>query len=134
MARTLPPTAAPPGRIDPATVWAWARLSAAVTASSKPNEKSPRIARAFLLIAGPGDFGRAGFAASAQGDDGAIWLGDGHSAVARFTFDETARADAAATVETLRGHGIDVRLASGDGEAAVARFAGELDIACAQAR
>ena len=78
--------------------------------------------------------GRAGFAAAAHADDGAIWLGDGDSASARFAFDESARIDARPTLDALRTLGIASELASGDGEASVARFAAAVGIGSTRAR
>jgi Cu2+-exporting ATPase len=78
--------------------------------------------------------GRAGFAAAAHADDGAIWLGDGNVARARFMFDEAARVDATATLAVLRKLGIATELASGDGESAVVRFAAVLGIDATQGR
>ncbi len=78
--------------------------------------------------------GRAGFAATMQVDDGAVWLGDGDLASARFTFEESARADTRPTLDALRGLGIASELASGDGEAAVSRFASAVGIKTATSR
>ena len=77
--------------------------------------------------------GRADFAAG-QADDGAIWLGDGRHAAARFTLGELPRAEAGACLRSLDELGIGVELASGDGAAAVARFADGLGIAHARGR
>ena len=77
--------------------------------------------------------GRAEFA-TGRPDDGAIWLGDGNLAAARFTVGEQARPDAAATLQRLRQLGVDVQVASGDGEAAVQRFADQLGITRARGR
>ena len=65
--------------------------------------------------------GRADFAAGAA-DDGALWLGDGQCARARFVLEERPRADAAQALHELRGLGLALHLASGDGEAAVRRM------------
>jgi len=78
--------------------------------------------------------GLAGFAAATRHDDGAIWLGDGDIASARFTFDESARTDARPTLDALRRLGIASELASGDGDVAVTRFAGLVGIDAAHAR
>jgi len=78
--------------------------------------------------------GLAGFAAATRHDDGAIWLGDGDIASARFTFDESARTDAPPTLDALRRLGIASELASGDGDVAVTRFAGLVGIDAAHAR
>lgn len=77
--------------------------------------------------------GRAGFAAGRE-DDGALWLGDGATASARFVLEEPARADAAAAVAALRRLGIEVHLSSGDATAAVEAFADRLGIARRAAR
>ncbi|ADV26197.1 heavy metal translocating P-type ATPase [Pseudoxanthomonas suwonensis 11-1] len=66
--------------------------------------------------------GRADFAAGRE-DDGALWLGDGVVAAARFVLEERARPDAAQALAALRAQGLRLHLASGDGEAAVARLA-----------
>lgn len=72
--------------------------------------------------------GTAPFAAG-RADDGAVWLGDGQQAIARFELREQTRPDAAAALDALRAAGIRVHLYSGDGEAAVARFASTLGLA-----
>ena len=77
--------------------------------------------------------GQAGFAAGGA-DDGQLWLGDGHRAVARFTLRETERADARAAIDRLKAQGLDIHLSSGDAEASVARFANQLGIVDAAAR
>ncbi|MTI75664.1 MAG: cadmium-translocating P-type ATPase [Stenotrophomonas sp.] len=77
--------------------------------------------------------GRADFAA-AQPDDGALWLGDGQRAAARFVLEERARDDAAQALAALRAQGLRVHLASGDGEAAVRRMAAALGLDDAHAR
>ncbi len=77
--------------------------------------------------------GRADFAA-ARDDDGALWLGDGQRALARFEIGDAPRADAAATVADLRRLGIAVELLSGDGEAAVADVASTLGVGAWRAR
>ncbi len=77
--------------------------------------------------------GRADFAAGRE-DDGALWLGDGQQAMARFTLEERPRADAAAALHSLRALGLRPHLASGDGEAAVRRMAATLGIGDAHAR
>lgn len=77
--------------------------------------------------------GRADWAAG-RGDDGAVWLGDGTQAIARFQVSERARADAAPALAALRAQGLRIHLASGDGEGAVQRLAHALDIGDAHAR
>jgi len=71
--------------------------------------------------------GRADFAAGAV-DDGALWLGDGSRASARFTLEERVRPDAADALAALRAQGLHLHLASGDGEAAVRRLADSLPL------
>ena len=71
--------------------------------------------------------GRADFAA-ARADDGALWLGDGASALARLTVADPLREDAAEAVRELRALGLRPMLLSGDGEAAVASAAAALGI------
>ena len=77
--------------------------------------------------------GQAAFAAG-EPDDGNLWLGDGHRAVARFSLRETERADARAAIDQLKAQGLEIHLSSGDSEASVARFAHQLGIADAGAR
>jgi P-type Cu2+ transporter len=72
--------------------------------------------------------GRADFAAAGSDDDGAVWLGDGHRAFARFELADTLRSDAAATVAALVALGIDVEIASGDGATSVAGTAAALGV------
>jgi len=69
--------------------------------------------------------GRADFAA-ARDDDGALWLGDGARAAARFVLEERPRPDAAAALAALRAQGLRLHLASGDGGPAVRRMAAAL--------
>jgi len=77
--------------------------------------------------------GRADFAA-ARGDDGAIWLGDGAHAIARFEISETCRVDAAAAIAMLRKQGLGVELCSGDSSAAAHLFGSLVDIREIRAR
>ncbi|MBK9252168.1 MAG: cadmium-translocating P-type ATPase [Proteobacteria bacterium] len=65
---------------------------------------------------------RLGIAAFAAGraDDGALWLGDGSSALARFEMEETPRADAGPALAGLRAQGLTLHLLSGDSTDAVA--------------
>ncbi len=77
--------------------------------------------------------GRAEFAAG-RADDGALWLGDGAEAAARFVLEEPPRADAAAAIAALRGQGIDVHLSSGDAAGPVTAFADRLAIDRAASR
>jgi Cu2+-exporting ATPase len=71
--------------------------------------------------------GRAEFATGGT-DDGALWLGNGRRAAARFVLEERPRPDAAAALQALHAQGLVVHLASGDGQAAVQRMAGQLGI------
>src|SRR5690606_26023554 len=64
--------------------------------------------------------GVAPFAAG-RADDGALWLGDGATALARFTMEESPRPDAAPALARLRGDGLDLHLLSGDSIEAVGR-------------
>lgn len=77
--------------------------------------------------------GHAPFA-SGGADDGALWLGDGARAVARFEIREQPRADAAETLDAVRAQGLVVHLCSGDGHAAVSRFAQALHFDDVRAR
>jgi P-type Cu2+ transporter len=65
---------------------------------------------------------RLGIATFAAGraDDGALWLGDGRAALARFEMEEEPRADAAPALEQLRSQGLALHLLSGDSADAVA--------------
>lgn len=60
--------------------------------------------------------------------DPGIALGDRSGVRARFLVSDELRPDARATVQALRGQGLDVRIASGDRVAAVAHVARELDV------
>jgi Cu2+-exporting ATPase len=77
--------------------------------------------------------GQAGFAAG-RDDDGALWLGDGQRAAARFLLADPLRPEAAAVIATLKSLGITPRIASGDGAAGVADIASALEIDDARAR
>lgn len=77
--------------------------------------------------------GRAGFAAGAY-DDGAIWLGDGDTALARFEIDDPLRPDAGDAIRALRTLGLDPEVLSGDGAEAVAALAGQLGLGHTSAR
>ncbi|MBO9716600.1 MAG: cadmium-translocating P-type ATPase [Pseudoxanthomonas sp.] len=77
--------------------------------------------------------GRADFAAGRE-DDGALWLGDGSRAFARFVLEERARADAVGALQELRGLGLRLHLASGDGQAAVRRMSSALALDDVHAR
>ncbi len=67
-------------------------------------------------------------------DDGAVWLGDGETAHARFEVAEGERPDARTALEALREAGITCHLSSGDSAEAVHRFASRLRIDGARAR
>ena len=77
--------------------------------------------------------GRAEFAAG-RIDDGALWLGDGSEAAARFLLEEPPRADATDAVAALRELGLRVQLSSGDAAAPVTAFADRLGIEHAASR
>ncbi len=77
--------------------------------------------------------GRASFAAGRADDDG-IWLGDGATAVARFTVSEQLRSDAVQAIEALREDGITLHLLSGDDLKSVERVAQQLQIDAIHAR
>ena len=77
--------------------------------------------------------GAAGFAAG-RVDDGALWLGNGECAFARFEVADEPRADAAGAVSALQALGLAVELSSGDAEAAVARVAAASGIPQARSR
>lgn len=70
--------------------------------------------------------GRASFATGTDGDDDALWLGDGRQAWACFEVAEAPRADAAAALARLRDAGLHLHLCSGDAHAPVHAFAREL--------
>jgi P-type Cu2+ transporter len=112
-------------------------------AAAFADEEEQLAVEELTLVAGQGLAGRidgvdwrlgtAPFAA-ALADDGQLWLGDGTSAVARFSMREGLRPDAANTIRSLEALGLTVHLASGDGAAAVERMAATLRIADARAR
>ncbi len=77
--------------------------------------------------------GHAAFAAN-RGDDGALWLGDGDTAFARFAISDALRPDAAEAVAGCRALGLSCELLSGDGETAVAEAADALGISRHAAR
>jgi Cu2+-exporting ATPase len=77
--------------------------------------------------------GHAGFACRGT-DDGALWLGDGRIAHARFEVDERERSQVRDTVHALCGAGIVPHIASGDATEAVRRFAAQLGIDDVRAR
>jgi Cu2+-exporting ATPase len=77
--------------------------------------------------------GRADFAAAGR-DDGAIWLGDGVTALARFEIGDQIRADARDAVAQLTRLGLAVELSSGDAQPAVDAVAAAVGIRTARAR
>ncbi|MGY1409622.1 MULTISPECIES: heavy metal translocating P-type ATPase [unclassified Luteimonas] len=77
--------------------------------------------------------GQAAFAFGGD-DDGAIWLGDGRRAVARFELREHVRPDAAEALRELRALGLRVHLSSGDAASRVETLAAALDIDRTHAR
>ncbi|MBS0201077.1 MAG: cadmium-translocating P-type ATPase [Proteobacteria bacterium] len=77
--------------------------------------------------------GHAVFACGRQ-DDGAVWLGDGEHAAARFVIREHERGDARDALARLQGLGIELHLSSGDARAATARIGERLGIADVRAR
>lgn len=77
--------------------------------------------------------GQASFAAPAD-DDGAVWLGDGHRAIARFVLADRLRPDAASTFDALRTRQLTLHIVSGDAAEAVRRIAASLRPQQAHAR
>jgi len=113
-------------------------LARALAAHASPVVASELRAKAGLGVEGVIDgqlwrIGRADFAA-ARADDGAVWLGNGRGAVARFALSEPCRTDAAAAIGVLRSQDLGIELCSGDSHEAVERFAALLDIDAARAR
>jgi P-type Cu2+ transporter len=128
-------------------------------AAALERDSTHPIAKAFLLpsrageggggadgvVAYPGDgiegvidgtlwrLGHAPFACGVS-DDGALWLGDGRGALARFALRECMRDDAQPALAALRAHGLSLHLASGDASDAVLRCARVLGIGDARAR
>ena len=84
------------------------------------------------IAAGAARLGRRTFAAPNAPDvaDGAaeLWFNDGVGAPVRLVFEDTLRADAAATIDALKRRGIKVELISGDRPAAVAAAARDAGI------
>src|SRR5690606_16312175 len=77
--------------------------------------------------------GQAAFAGG-DADDGAIWLGDGRTAVARFRLRETLRPDARQAADALRALGLRLHLSSGDAAGPVHQAAQALGIDAVHAR
>lgn len=71
--------------------------------------------------------GTAAFAAN-RADDGAVWLGDGSVAVARFELGERVRTSATSVLQKLQGLRLQLHLLSGDSSGAVARCMDTLKI------
>ena len=65
---------------------------------------------------------------SAEDDRMEIWLREEGTSPRRFVFADRPRADARATIDTLKRRGYRISLLSGDREAVAARIAGELGI------
>jgi len=72
--------------------------------------------------------------ATAAGAQSSAWLGTSTGFLARLDFDDAVRPDAAATIATLRGLGLDVSILSGDGEGATRAVAGTLGVDKAEGR
>ena len=77
--------------------------------------------------------GRAEFAA-ARADDGALWLGNGACATARFPVVEQIRDEAAEAVASLHALGLKLELCSGDGQARATAVADALGLDRASGR
>jgi Cu2+-exporting ATPase len=77
--------------------------------------------------------GHAPFACAGD-DDGALWLGDGSRALARFEVGERTRADAKGALGALREVGLDLHLCSGDAPGRVGALAATLGIDDVHAR
>jgi Cu2+-exporting ATPase len=77
--------------------------------------------------------GRASFACAGD-DDGALWLGDGRAAFARFTVSDPVRPDAAQALAALRALGLTPMILSGDAPAPVAELAAAVGVAQFAAR
>jgi len=77
--------------------------------------------------------GRADFAAALD-DDGAVWLGDGEHAAARFEIGESMREDAISAARSLHAQGLRLHLASGDAVDRVAALASQVGIDDVRAR
>ncbi|MEN1971112.1 heavy metal translocating P-type ATPase [Luteimonas sp. MJ204] len=96
-------------------------------------EEQPGLGIAGVVEGLPWRLGRADFAAG-RSDDGALWLGNGDGAAARFVLEEPPREDAATAVAALRGMGVDVHLSSGDAAVSVDAFADRIGIDHAASR
>jgi len=123
--------------------------SRAAPGDAPPPQPSPaargRETRASEAVAHPGcgiegnvdgmrwRLGHAPFACNGR-DDGALWLGDGRRAVARFALRERMRDDAQHALAGLRAQGLSLHLASGDASDAVLRCARAFGIPDARAR
>ncbi len=71
--------------------------------------------------------GRAGFACAGH-DDGALWLGDGATAFARFTLSDPVRPDATQAVAALRALRLTPLILSGDALAPVTALAASVGV------
>lgn len=69
--------------------------------------------------------GQAMYAASAS-DDGAVWLGDGRAAIARFVLVDDLRSEAVGAFDELRARKLSLHILSGDAAAPVAHAAAAL--------
>ncbi|QNP40413.1 heavy metal translocating P-type ATPase [Lysobacter solisilvae (ex Woo and Kim 2020)] len=111
--------------------------------TAEPQPAAPLAANDVIASAGQGlegsvegtrwRLGHARFACD-RDDDGAVWLGDGRRASARFEIRESERHGAREALQALRDAGMHVHLSSGDAADAVARFAQALGIVDAHAR
>jgi Cu2+-exporting ATPase len=134
-------------RIDTFTLGAHAALRLAAAMERDSTHPLASAFRAFdegdvvhdiALVAGRGLEGRqrgrrlrlgAGDFAAGRSDDGALWLGDGQSAQARFELSEQPRPDSAAALQELAAAGLHMQVLSGDDAAAVQRFTHGLGVA-----
>jgi Cu2+-exporting ATPase len=96
-------------------------------------EERPGLGLSGIVAGRAWRLGRADFAAG-RVDDGALWLGDGETAAARFTLEEPLREDAGDAVAALRRLDLDVHLSSGDAATSVTTFGERLGIGHVAAR
>lgn len=78
--------------------------------------------------------GTRAFAVGEDGDDEAIWLGDGRQAIARFEFEDAVRPGAAGALVALAHGGLSLELLSGDASGRVSALASTLGIRRHRAR
>jgi Cu2+-exporting ATPase len=97
-----------------------ARMVAQVRLISGQGVEACFAGRKLLLGTGP--------LAAERPDDGALWLGDGATPLARFELRELPRADAAPALQRLSESGLQLHLFSGDASSAVERFVAALGI------